>query len=135
MNLTVKKFGKKFGKPAILALGAAALAAPGFAPMAQEHDHSAHEGHEGEAVAVTEAEADASRTLFSQYGCGSCHAFTDANGFGSIGPSLDGNDALSVEYVNTIISNGQGAMPSFGGMVSEDEIETLSRYIVAKKAD
>lgn len=133
MSVTVKTFGKI----ALTALGAATLAAPAFAPVAQEHDHSAHE-HAADAaaeVSVTEAEAEASRTLFSQYGCGSCHAFADANGFGHIGPSLDGNAALSVEYVNQIIANGQGAMPSFGGMVSEEELETLSRYIVAKKAD
>lgn len=134
--MTFKK--TNLGKLALGAFGAAALAAPSFAPVAQEHDHAAH-GDDAEmaaqAVAVTDAEAEASRTLFNQYGCGSCHAFADANGYGHIGPSLDGNDTLSVDYVNTIISNGQGAMPSFGGMVSEEEIETLSRYIVAKKAD
>ncbi|MGB3796702.1 MAG: cytochrome c [Alteraurantiacibacter sp.] len=126
---------KNFGKLALIALGSAALAAPTFAPMAQEDDHARAEHTGAEAVSVTDAEAEASRTLFSQYGCGSCHSFADANGFGSIGPAIDGNDALSVEYVNQTISNGQGAMPSFGGMVSEEEIETLSRYIVAKKAD
>ena len=125
MILTVKNFGKL----ALVALGSAALAAPTFAPMAQEDEAAA------EVAPLTDAEVEASRTLFSQYGCGSCHSFADANGYGHIGPSLDGNDTLSVDYVNQIISNGQGAMPSFGGMVSEDEIETLSRYIVAKKAD
>ncbi|MWV27625.1 c-type cytochrome [Aurantiacibacter rhizosphaerae] len=117
------------GKLALLALGCAALAAPSFAPMAQEEAAAA------DAAPLTDAEIESSRALFSQYGCGACHSLADANGFGSIGPSLDGNDALSVEYVNQIISNGQGAMPSFGGMVTEEEIETLSRYIVAKKAD
>ena len=126
MILTVKNIGKL----ALVALGSAALAAPTFAPMAQEGDSAT-----SEAVSVTDAEAEASRTLFTQYGCGSCHSFADANGFGSIGPAIDGNDALSVEYVNQTISNGQGAMPGFGGMGSEEESETLSRYIVAKKAD
>ena len=120
---------RNFGKLALVTLGSAALAAPSFAPMAQEDDAAA------EVAPLSDAQIEASRTLFSQYGCGSCHAFSDANGYGHIGPSLDGNDALSVDYVTQIISNGQGAMPSFGGMVSEEEIETLSRYIVAKKAD
>jgi|GEM_PF-1260733 len=134
MALTVKSFAK-------VALGAMGVAGMAFAVpsvVAQEHDHSAH-AHEGEEAAevapLTDAEIEASRTLFSQYGCGSCHSFADANGYGHIGPSLDGNEGLSVDYVNQIISNGQGAMPSFGGMVSEEELETLSRYIVAKKAD
>ncbi|WAT18900.1 c-type cytochrome [Aurantiacibacter sp. MUD11] len=107
--------------------------------VAQEHDHSAHAGHDEAAAAevapLTEAEIESSRALFSQYSCGACHVLGDAGGNGHIGPALDGNAALSVEYVTQIISNGQGAMPSFGGMVSEEEIETLSRYIVEKKAD
>ena len=124
---------QSFRRFTLVLLGSAALAAPSFAPMAQDHDHSAHSG-QTEQVTVTEAEAEASRTLFSQYGCGSCHVMADANGYGSIGPAFDGNDALSVDHVNHVISEGQGAMPSFGGMVSDEEIETLSRYIVAKKA-
>lgn len=130
MVLTVQSFAKL----TLVLLGSVALASPSLTPMAQDHDHSAHSGEAGQ-VTVTAAEAEASRTLFSQYGCGSCHVLADANGYGSIGPAFDGNDALSVEHVNQIISEGQGAMPSFGGMVSEEEIETLSRYIVAKKAD
>lgn len=125
---------QSFGKWTLVLLGSVALAAPSFAPRAQDHDHSAHSGEAGH-VTVTEAEAEASRTLFSQYGCGSCHVMADANGYGSIGPAFDGNDALSVDHVNHVISEGQGAMPSFGGMVSDEEIETLSRYIVARKAD
>lgn len=127
MILTVKNFGKL----TLAGLGAVALAAPSFAPMAQEDGSEAA----AEGAPLTEAEVEASRTLFSQYGCGACHSFTDANGYGHIGPSLDGNAALSVDYVNQIVTNGQGAMPSFGGMVSEEELETLSRYIVANKAD
>ncbi|MFB0613124.1 c-type cytochrome [Aurantiacibacter poecillastricola] len=122
---------KKFAKITASALGAAALAAPAFAPVAQEDAEAAH----AEVAPLTEVEVEASRTLFSQYGCGSCHALADANGYGSIGPSLDGNDTLTVDYVNTIITNGQGAMPSFGGMVGEEDLEKLSRYIVEYKAD
>lgn len=121
---------KNFGKVTLVALGAAALASPSFAPMAQEGDAAA------EAVTpLTDAEVESSRALFSQYGCGTCHSFADANGYGHIGPALDGNDTLTIAYVDQIISNGQGAMPSFGGMVSEEEIDTLAQYIVENKAD
>lgn len=125
----------KFGKSALASIGAVALAFPLYGAIAQEHDHSAHEGH-GDAEAaepLTAEQIEASRALFSTYGCGSCHLLADAGGTGHIGPSLDGNDTLSVEYVTGIINNGQGAMPSFGGMVSEEEIEQLSRYIVEVK--
>lgn len=125
-----------FGKIALCAAGAMGMALTVPAVVAQEHDHSAHEAEAAAEIApLTEEEVEASRTLFSQYGCGSCHSFADANGFGHIGPALDGNDALSVEYVTQIVSNGQGAMPGFGGMVSDEELETLARYIVEKKAD
>lgn len=119
-----------FGKIAMLALGAAALASPFHAPVAQEEEHADHAAAE---APLTDEQVASSRALFGQYGCAACHVFGDANGTGHIGPALDGNASLSVDYVNQIISNGQGAMPSFGGMVSEEEIETLSRYIVEKK--
>ncbi len=123
------------GKTVLSMLGAAALAVPLYGALAQEHDHSAHAGHgEEEAVAeLTAEQIESSRTIFNQYGCGSCHLLADAGGTGHIGPSLDGNDGLSVDYVKQIINNGQGAMPSFGGMVSEEEVDTLSRYIVSAK--
>lgn len=125
----------KFGKTTLAALGAAALAVPLYGAFAQEHDHSAHAGHGDEAAAeeLTAEQVEASRTLFNQYGCGSCHLLADAGGTGHIGPSLDGNENLSVDYVKNIINNGQGAMPSFGGMVSEEEVDTLARYIVSAK--
>jgi mono/diheme cytochrome c family protein len=126
------------GRGALLALGAAALALPLFGAIAQEHDHSAH-AHEGEvahdAEPLTAEQVTASREIFSTYSCGACHVMADAGGNGHIGPALDGNANLSVEYVTQIVSNGQGAMPSFGGMVSEEEIDTLARYIIEAKAD
>lgn len=82
---------------------------------------------------LTEDQVAASRALFGQYGCSACHQFADGGGTGHIGPALDGNSGLSVDYVEQIVSNGQGAMPSFGGMVSEEELHTLARYIVEKK--
>ncbi len=122
---------KSFGKLALAALGASTVLLGVSGAMATDVDPTQPAAQEP----LTDEQIAASRTLFSQYGCGSCHAFADANGYGHIGPSLDGNATLSVDYVNTIVSNGQGAMPSFGGMVSEEELETLSRYIVEKKAD
>lgn len=126
-----------WGKGVLLALGAAALAVPVYGAVAQEHDHSAH-AHHGEQPAVEPLTAEqiaASRQVFATYSCGACHVMADAGGNGHIGPALDGNDGLSVEYVTQIVSNGQGAMPSFGGMVTEEELGLLARYIVEAKAD
>lgn len=116
-----------FGKMALLALTATGLAFPLYG-MAQDEPAAA-----AAPAPLTEEEIAASRTIFSQYGCSACHLFADAGGTGHIGPALDGNAGLSVDYVNQIVSNGQGAMPSFGGMVSEEQLETLARYIVEKK--
>lgn len=82
------------------------------------------------AAGLTEAQKAASKVLFSQYSCGACHVLAAAGGNGHIGPSLDGNAALDQAYVKRIIANGQGAMPSFGGMISGDEIDQLAQYIV-----
>lgn len=113
-----------FGKAALASLGAAALAFPLYGAIAQE---------EAAPEELTAEQVESSRALFQQFGCSSCHLFADAGGSGHIGPALDGNDGLSAEYISQIINNGQGAMPSFGGMVSEEEVDTLSRYIMSAK--
>lgn len=122
---------KNFGKLALAALGASTMALGVSGAMATDVDPTQAPAAEP----LTDAEVEASRALFGQYSCGACHVFADGGGTGHIGPALDGNTSLSVDYVTQIVTNGQGPMPSFGGMVSEEEIDTLARYIVAKKAD
>lgn len=73
------------------------------------------------------------RQLFNDWSCGSCHVLNDAGGTGHVGPSLDGNDAMTKEFVVNLVANGQGAMPGFGGLMSDEEIAVLADYIVAAK--
>ena len=68
--------------------------------------------------------------LFNDYSCGTCHALADANAGGSIGPSLDRNPRLTKDYTVDVIANGRGAMPSFGGQMTDEEIDLLADYIV-----
>lgn len=75
----------------------------------------------------------AGRALFNDWSCGACHALADASGTGHIGPSFDGNAKLSVASAVRIITAGQGAMPGFGGQMTDEEIATISAYIVAAK--
>ncbi len=70
------------------------------------------------------------RALFSQFGCGGCHALADGNGSGGIGPSLDNNPRLTHDYVSGAISEGRGAMPAFRDQMTADEIATLAAYVV-----
>jgi mono/diheme cytochrome c family protein len=54
----------------------------------------------------------------------------DAEGSGQVGPALDGNAALTRAYVIDIVTNGRGAMPGFGGQLSDEEIALLASYII-----
>jgi mono/diheme cytochrome c family protein len=97
-----------------------------------------------QAVAAVEAPAAApagltaeqvaqGRQLFADWSCSACHVLTDANAHGHIGPSLDGNMAIDKTFVINRVTNGQGAMPGFGGQLSDEEIDLLAAYIVQAK--
>lgn len=73
---------------------------------------------------------DAGLELFNTYSCGACHALADAGAGGSIGPSLDRNPRLARAFAIDVITNGRGAMPSFAGQMTDDEIAILADYIV-----
>ena len=72
------------------------------------------------------------RQLFTDNGCSACHTLADANAAGSVGPSFDGNANLDNAYAVNIVTNGQGAMPSFGWL-GEEDINLLAAYIVQTK--
>jgi mono/diheme cytochrome c family protein len=65
--------------------------------------------------------------LFSNYSCGACHMFADAGATGAVGPSLDRH--LAVPLIVSTVTEGRGAMPAFGGQMSDAEIATLANYI------
>jgi cytochrome c6 len=60
--------------------------------------------------------------------CGSCHALADAGTNGSIGPNLDSTKP-SYDKVVDRVTNGQGAMPSFSGTLSEQQIQDVAAYV------
>ena len=109
-------------KPGIALVALAALAAP-FAPTAFAADG-----------ADQEAQIAMGKQLFEDWGCGSCHTLKDAGAVGHVGPSFDGDTALTKEFAVTRITYGQGAMPSFSSMTDE-EIDALADYILAVKAE
>lgn len=75
------------------------------------------------------------REIFTNWGCTGCHALADADSHGDVGPHLDGG-TLTEAFIVSRVTNGQGAMPAFGGQLTEQEIADLAYYIahVAKKA-
>ena len=68
------------------------------------------------------------QAIFVSAGCGSCHTFERAGSNGEIGPNLD-EAKPSQELAVDRITNGQGAMPSFKGQLSEAEIEAIAEYV------
>ena len=74
-------------------------------------------------------DAAAGEGIYASAGCGGCHALEAAGSSGSIGPNLDDSKpdfALAVDRVK----NGRGAMPSFEGQLSEQEIADVAQYVV-----
>jgi mono/diheme cytochrome c family protein len=108
-------------KPGMALVALAVLAAP-FAPAALAADDAERGAH----IAL-------GKQLFEDWGCGSCHTLKDAGAVGHVGPSFDGDTALTKEFAVSRITYGQGAMPSFSSMTDE-EIDALADYILAVKA-
>jgi mono/diheme cytochrome c family protein len=60
--------------------------------------------------------------------CGSCHTLADAGTSGEIGPNLD-EAKPSVDLAVERVTNGRGAMPSFKGQLSEQQIRAVAQYV------
>lgn len=82
---------------------------------------------------TTEAAGDpaAGKEVFltvAQPSCSDCHTLSDAGTSGSVGPNLD---AASPSYDRVVerVTDGQGAMPSFAGSLSEQQIQDVAAYV------
>ena len=60
--------------------------------------------------------------------CGSCHSLQDAETVGNIGPNLNVIRPDIGRVLNSV-TNGIGVMPSFLGILSEDEIKAVAYYV------
>jgi len=85
--------------------------------------------HETQAAEKGAVDHELGKQLFTDWSCGSCHALKAAGGAGHVGPAFDGGN-MTAEYAVGRITNGQGAMPAFGGIMTDEEIATLAAYIV-----
>jgi len=135
-----------------IALGLALAMAPGSRLRAGEVDGSGANGAISQAPAKADGAAagldkanpdkanpdkanpDKGRTLFENSGCGACHALAAAGATGQVGPPLDGDPNLTAAFVVDRVTNGQGAMPSFGGQLSDEDIAALAAYVVTAAA-
>ena len=119
MRHTINKASAAFA--VLLALSAGSVSAQTAAPAAAN------------AAPPTAAELAAGKKIFTTKAapaCALCHTLKDADSSGDIGPVLDElkPDAARVEKA---VRGGIGVMPSFKGLLSEDEIRTVAKYVSA----
>jgi mono/diheme cytochrome c family protein len=111
-------------------LTAAVLVAMLFVgPIVIANDKQARDGASaGAAVYGKGAGADGAKVF--QGNCGSCHTLSAAGTSGQVGPNLD-DTSLSAAEIESVVSSGRGAMPSFDGRLSKDEIAAVAAYVDA----
>jgi mono/diheme cytochrome c family protein len=73
-------------------------------------------------------DAAAGATVFADNDCGNCHTLAAAGSSGTIGPNLDD---LQPDFDTVVeqVTNGGGAMPAFGGRLSEQQINDVAAYV------
>jgi mono/diheme cytochrome c family protein len=67
--------------------------------------------------------------IFAEAGCGGCHALDAAGASGAVGPNLDDSKPAR-DLVIDRVTNGQGAMPSFSGSLSDEQIAAVADFVV-----
>ena len=60
--------------------------------------------------------------------CATCHSLKDAVSVANVGPNLN-KIRPDVGRVIISVTNGAGVMPSYLGILSQDEIEAVSYYV------
>jgi mono/diheme cytochrome c family protein len=73
------------------------------------------------------ATASGGEQLFKD-NCSSCHTLAAAGASGKVGPDLD-QLRPGPELVTTQVNNGGGAMPSFKGKLTPDQIKQIADYV------
>jgi mono/diheme cytochrome c family protein len=72
--------------------------------------------------------ATGGKQIFLTAGCTSCHTLADAGSHGTIGPNLDQAKPSKARVV-TRGTNGRGAMPSFKGKLTPQQIQAVAQYV------
>ena len=80
-------------------------------------------------TSTLEGDAANGEKVFASAGCGGCHTLEAAGSRGNVGPNLDDAKPDSALVVDRV-TNGAGAMPSFEGQLSEQEIADVAQYVV-----
>jgi cytochrome c6 len=60
--------------------------------------------------------------------CAACHVLSDAKSAGQIGPNLDQIKPELARVLNAV-TMGIGVMPAYEGMLTDEEIKSVSYYV------
>jgi mono/diheme cytochrome c family protein len=71
----------------------------------------------------------AGKALFLKSGCTGCHTLADAHSTGTVGPNLD-QAKPDYRLATARVTLGKGAMPSFKGQLSDQQIADVASYVV-----
>jgi mono/diheme cytochrome c family protein len=71
----------------------------------------------------------AGKAIFLKSGCISCHTLADAKATGTVGPNLD-QAKPDYRLATARVTLGKGAMPSFKGQLSDQQIADVAAYVV-----
>jgi mono/diheme cytochrome c family protein len=81
-----------------------------------------------EGSAAGQGDPAAGKQVFKEAGCGGCHTLKDAGTSGQVGPNLD-QAKPSADLVVDRVTNGKGAMPSFKGKLTDQQIQDVAAYV------
>jgi mono/diheme cytochrome c family protein len=71
----------------------------------------------------------AGKAIFLKAGCTGCHTLADAHSSGTVGPNLD-QAKPDYRLATARVTLGKGAMPSFKGQLSDQQIANVASYVV-----
>ena len=71
----------------------------------------------------------AGKAIFLKTGCVGCHTLADAKAAGTVGPNLD-QAKPDYRKATARVTLGKGAMPSFKGQLSDQQIADVASYVV-----
>jgi cytochrome c oxidase subunit 1 len=120
------------GDWAIVLLFFALLVPAGFAGWAVGH-YTSSPATTTVTVGATGSTSNANaagKSVFESAGCANCHTLAAANATGTIGPNLD-QAKPSRSLVVQRVTNGGGAMPSFKGQLSPQQIQAVAAFVAS----
>ena len=85
-------------------------------------------GDDAPAAGTTADQRTSGDEIFASAGCGDCHTLAAARSTGNVGPNLDLTKP-DAALVREFVANGRGAMPSYEGRLTEQQIRAVADFV------